>query len=160
MRKVKRKGKRGNPGPRYEHKVAQRLRRARKERGLSQERLARLSGLSQTAISAYERGAMEPTVGNLLALARALRVSPQWLMGLGPSEVEVLSPSAPAGPLPAGLEEFLNSPVGRALKVTEEEVLWLLSLCTRWEASPDEWLGRLITLRWLTGKPLSGSEEK
>jgi len=140
--------------------VAQRLKEARRRRGLSQGRLAELSGLSQTAISAYERGAMEPTVGSLLALARALRVSPHWLMGLGPSEVEVLAPSAPAGPLPAGLKEFLDSPVGRALKVREEEVLWLLSLCTNWEASADEWLGRLIALRWLTGRPLSGPKEE
>ena len=147
-----------NPAPRLAQKVAQRLRRARRKRGLSQKGLAKLSGLSQTAISAYERGAMEPTVSNLLALARALRVSPQWLMGLGPSEVEVLSPSAPPGPIPSGLEEFLDSPLGRALRVTEEEILWLLTLCTRWEASPDEWLGRLLALRWLAGRPLDGSK--
>ena len=151
------KGRKNNKRSRSSPRVAQRLKEARTRRGLSQQDLAKLSGLSQTAISAYERGVMEPTVGSLLTLAKALRVDPEWLMGLGPAEIKVLAPSVPPGPLPPGLLEFLKSPIGRALRVTDEEVRWLLSLCSKWDVPAEKWLGRLIALRWLMGRPLDGS---
>ncbi len=139
--------------------MAQRLREARKKRGFTQGMLAKLAGLSQTAISAYERGLMDPTVGNLLALAKALKVAPAWLLGHEPEEKgETFAPPHPTEPLPPGLEDFLNSPVGRNLRVAAEEVGWLLALASRWDASPEQWMGRLIALRWLRGKSLDGSD--
>lgn len=50
--------------------------RLRKERGLTQERLAELSGLSQQYISGLEQGRRNPTVVTLHELATALEVEP------------------------------------------------------------------------------------
>lgn len=48
-------------------------------RNLSQEALARASGLSQGAISSYETGTRRSTTG-LIQLAQALEVNPTWLI--------------------------------------------------------------------------------
>ena len=48
------------------------LRDARLRSGLSQARLADLTGIPQTRISGYERGAVEPTLGSLARLGSAL----------------------------------------------------------------------------------------
>jgi transcriptional regulator with XRE-family HTH domain len=49
--------------------------RIRKERGLTQEQLAELSGLSQQYLSGLERGQRNPTIVTLHELATALGVS-------------------------------------------------------------------------------------
>lgn len=49
--------------------------RIRKEKGMTQERLAELSGLSQQYISGLESGRRNPTVVTLYELATALGVS-------------------------------------------------------------------------------------
>jgi len=77
------------------NKFSDRLRRIRKERGLSQAALARASGLSQGAISSYETGTRKTTTG-IIELAHALDVSPVWLLtGEGPmqSHADVASAS-------------------------------------------------------------------
>jgi transcriptional regulator with XRE-family HTH domain len=48
------------------------LREARLQRGFSQSRLARESGVPQSVVSAYESGSREPSVSALRRLARAL----------------------------------------------------------------------------------------
>jgi len=48
------------------------VRRARSERGVSQETLAFSSGLDRTFISAVERGARNPSLVSVYALADAL----------------------------------------------------------------------------------------
>jgi phage repressor protein C with HTH and peptisase S24 domain len=58
--------------------LAKRVKFARKFRKLSQDQLAELSGLRQPDISKIERGEILKTTG-LLALARALQCSPNWL---------------------------------------------------------------------------------
>jgi transcriptional regulator with XRE-family HTH domain len=60
---------------------AARLRRARIEKGLSQERLARLADVSSITVSRIERGIAVPTVETAQRLARALGVSIAWLLG-------------------------------------------------------------------------------
>jgi transcriptional regulator with XRE-family HTH domain len=57
------------------------LRDARLQAVLSQSELAVKSGLSQTQISYFEAGARQPSVDQLLRLARALDVSVQKLIG-------------------------------------------------------------------------------
>ena len=63
----------------------------------SQTELAERSGLSQNAISNYERGDREPGSTALAALARALECSADYLLGL--------TDDPTPGHLPAGLTE-------------------------------------------------------
>jgi transcriptional regulator with XRE-family HTH domain len=56
-------------------KFGKRIRTLRKERGLSQEDLAELSGLDRTYISGIERGIRNVALRNIEALAQALGVS-------------------------------------------------------------------------------------
>jgi transcriptional regulator with XRE-family HTH domain len=49
--------------------------RIRKERGLTQEQLAELSGLSQQYLSGLERGQRNPTIVTLYELSVALGVT-------------------------------------------------------------------------------------
>jgi len=51
------------------------IRKLRKERGLSQEKLAELSGLDRTYISGIERGLRNVALRNIEALAQALQIS-------------------------------------------------------------------------------------
>ncbi|KRB82348.1 transcriptional regulator [Sphingomonas sp. Root710] len=55
--------------------VATNVARIRREKGLTQERLAELSGLSQQYLSGLERGNRNPTIVTLHELATALKVS-------------------------------------------------------------------------------------
>jgi transcriptional regulator with XRE-family HTH domain len=56
------------------------VRRLRKQRGLSQESLAEVCGLSRNYISDIERGVRNPGLLALVALAKALRVTLRELM--------------------------------------------------------------------------------
>lgn len=68
--------------------VAQRLADARTARGLSVLAVAKLAGLSHTAVGNVERGTM-PTLATAEALAKALDLSPAWLaFGVGDKEAQ------------------------------------------------------------------------
>ena len=68
--------------------VAQRLGETRAARGLTMRALARLAGLTDTAVRSTESGSSVPTVATLEAFAHALEVSPAWLaFGVGPREL-------------------------------------------------------------------------
>jgi transcriptional regulator with XRE-family HTH domain len=56
------------------------VRGLRERARLSQEQLANLAGLHRTYISILERGARSPTLDTIVALARALRRSPHYLV--------------------------------------------------------------------------------
>ena len=63
------------------------LRKARQERGLSQEKLAFECGLHRTYISGIERGIRNPTVMVIDRIAKALHVAgPRLLEGTGKEE--------------------------------------------------------------------------
>ena len=64
---------------------ARRLRRARQERGLSQEQLAALAGLDRTYVSSCEAGRRNATIRTIDRLSRALEVDPAVLVSDGPS---------------------------------------------------------------------------
>ena len=67
--------------------VGQRLADERTARGLSVLAVAKLAGLSHTAVGNVERGTM-PTLATAEALAKALDLSPAWLaFGVGPREL-------------------------------------------------------------------------
>jgi len=83
------------------------VRRARIERGLTQDDLARRAGLSRQALGAIEAGAYQPGVGAALALARELGHSVEALFGSAGepalleadwAEVSGDAPAAPAHP--------------------------------------------------------------
>lgn len=61
--------------------VADNIRNLRKKRGISQEGLAARSGVSQSAISAIEKGDRSPSETTIVLLAEALRVSVAELFG-------------------------------------------------------------------------------
>ena len=58
--------------------LSQRLKQAREAKGLTQYKLAKISGVTQQSISNIERGRSKGTV-QLVTLANALNVSPTWL---------------------------------------------------------------------------------
>ena len=60
--------------------VGRNVRVARVERGMTQERLADVSGFSQQYISDLERGRRNPTIVSLYELAQALSVTPIELL--------------------------------------------------------------------------------
>jgi phage repressor protein C with HTH and peptisase S24 domain len=60
--------------------IGARLRQARKEAKLTQEELARLAGLTQSAIAELESGRSQDTP-RILELAKAVNKSPEWLRG-------------------------------------------------------------------------------
>jgi len=69
-------------------RFAANLRDIRRGRGLSQAKLAQLTGLHRTEISLLERGGREPRLGTILKLAGALDAAPEdfyagmlWLPG-------------------------------------------------------------------------------
>ena len=59
----------------------EKLRNIRIEKGLNQEQLADMVGLTQGAISQFEKGQRMPTPANLAVLAEKLEVTPEFLMG-------------------------------------------------------------------------------
>lgn len=58
----------------------QNLRRIRKARGLSQEKLADAAGLHRTYVGSVERGERNVSLDNIVALAVALAVAVEELM--------------------------------------------------------------------------------
>lgn len=60
--------------------AGERIRLRRKELKLTQQALSRVVGVSHVAISQWERGETDPSGENLLALAKALRCQPGYLV--------------------------------------------------------------------------------
>jgi transcriptional regulator with XRE-family HTH domain len=61
--------------------ISKGLAKARRERGLSQSELAKLTGLLPSAVAHFEAGRRMPTVHNLARLADALEISLDALFG-------------------------------------------------------------------------------
>lgn len=62
-----------------------------KRKSLTQKQLESISNVTQSSISAYLRGDMEPKISVFYQLAVALDVSMEWLLGV---ETEPLSPDS------------------------------------------------------------------
>ena len=119
---------------------ADRLRYARKLRGLSQSALAAACGLSQGAIANYESKARQQTK-EIFRLATALNVEPQWLAeGIGPME----KPEAP--PTPPAFHVAEAGPGSQAqlwpFPTVPASVIW--SLTPRQRAIAEEMLATLV----------------
>lgn len=63
-------------------KLCERLKELRKEKGLSQMELAKLTGLSQSSIGRWELGRTEPTASDLIKLEDFFGESVEYLLGL------------------------------------------------------------------------------
>lgn len=61
--------------------LAERLKRTREQQNLTQRQLAEKSNITAATISAYEKGAKNPTLQNVMQLSEALNVSIDWLCG-------------------------------------------------------------------------------
>jgi transcriptional regulator with XRE-family HTH domain len=73
---------------------ARRLRELRTERGISQDELARRTGVHSTAVGRLERGTRDPQLTTILRIARGLGVQPGMLL-------DNLAGGSPPRPLPA-----------------------------------------------------------
>jgi transcriptional regulator with XRE-family HTH domain len=79
---------RGSPNPRY-FGLPARLRKARKQAGLTRKGLVKLVGGDQSTVRDIETNQRLPTVGTIARLASALQVSAAWLgFGLGDPELD------------------------------------------------------------------------
>lgn len=58
-----------------------RLKAVREARGISQNKLAKVSGIPQSSISLFETGSTRPTVTTLEWICKALKVSATELLG-------------------------------------------------------------------------------
>lgn len=62
--------------------MGERLRRLRKERGLTQVAMEMRTGIEQTLLSKYERGERVPPTETLMLLARFFHTSMDYIAGL------------------------------------------------------------------------------
>lgn len=84
--------------------LGKRIKQAREQAGFTQEKLAELIGTSRTAIARYELGEIEPKLRNLIAIAKCLKVTTDWL--LGNTETDPTNDLSPAAR--AALQAFVN----------------------------------------------------
>lgn len=64
------------------NKFAQRMRELRKENGLTQNQVAKMMGLSESAIAKYEQGKNEPSLVFLISIAKFFKTTTDDLLGL------------------------------------------------------------------------------
>lgn len=64
------------------NEFGERLKELRKERGLGQIALAQKLGVGKSIISLWETGVCEPTLSNLIKIAKFFGVSIDYLAGL------------------------------------------------------------------------------
>lgn len=83
---------RGSPNPRY-FGLPARLRKARKQSGLTRKGVVQIVGGDQSAVRDIETNQRLPTVGTVARLASALHVSAAWL-GFGLGDPVLDGPSA------------------------------------------------------------------
>ncbi len=90
-------GEAGRGGTEVAHAAGARLRLARQARGLSQQQLAGVAGVTRQAVSAVESGHSDPSLRVALALAGALGMTVEELFGPGdPADPVLARPVAPA----------------------------------------------------------------
>ena len=65
----------------------ERLEELRRDKGMTQEDLAKILDVSVTTISSYERGEMFPKLVNLVKLAETLDISIDYLCGITNEEI-------------------------------------------------------------------------
>jgi len=64
-----------------------RIQDLRKQRGITQSKLAKQIGISRSSVNAWEAGKSMPSVGHLVALADIFNVSTDYLLGREPKSL-------------------------------------------------------------------------
>lgn len=64
------------------NKFAERLKELREERNLSQNQLAKLTGLSQSIIVLWEKKLRVPTIESIIVLVKFFKVTSDYLIGI------------------------------------------------------------------------------
>lgn len=62
--------------------IADRIKELRTEKGISQEELAKATGLSSSSIARWELEQSEPTASAIIALAKYFNESADYLLGM------------------------------------------------------------------------------
>ena len=70
--------------------IKERIKKGMALRGMTASELAKKSGVNKGLISKYLKGTVEPKQSTIYELARALRVSPAWLIGYDVSNEEII----------------------------------------------------------------------
>lgn len=102
---------------------AERIRRLRKGRGLSQEELAARLGVSRSAVGMYETGKREPDFATGEAIADLFDVEMDYLMGRSPVERRGFSPVPPGFERPLMQQVPLIGRIACGQPITAEENL-------------------------------------
>ena len=63
-------------------KFAERLKELRAERGVTQDKLAEETGLSQSALANWENGKRSPSAAAIISLAKYFNVTTDYLLGV------------------------------------------------------------------------------
>jgi bacteriophage CI repressor helix-turn-helix domain len=90
---------------------SERLKKLRKDTGLTQVDVAEKLGISQPAYASWERGVKKPTQDNLVKIAQVLNVSVDYLVGNSEEKSDDL-----------GNIEFLFRMNSKGLTVEEKEI--------------------------------------
>lgn len=89
---------------RYNHKnevmnmIADRIKELRLKNGIKQTELAKILGLSRSAINAWEMGVSVPSTQYLIDLSKLFRVSTDHLLGREKKEMETIFIAIPLRP--------------------------------------------------------------
>ncbi len=89
--------------------IGRRLREALKLRGISQAELARRLNMDMGAINRWATNKNTPDVDSVIAMAKELRVSTDWLLGLVEGYNDKLDPNS-LSPIEYRLLAILDSP--------------------------------------------------
>ena len=111
---------------------ADRLAEARAAAGLTQGSLARLVGVSEWTVRAWEGGSRPPTAHHLASLAEALQVSAAYLAPL-PDNPRLRHIRQQAGLTQADIAKTLGAPVGSVGQI--EAGRWWPSAAERWASA-------------------------
>jgi transcriptional regulator with XRE-family HTH domain len=102
--------------------VGERIRAARVERGLTQERVAALAGMHVSQYNGYERGRSRPAAETLARIASALSVESAELVG-GAPESRFTNGDLDGEPSIRELKERLASRVATLLELSADDVV-------------------------------------
>jgi transcriptional regulator with XRE-family HTH domain len=90
------------------------IRLCRSQKGLKLAELAKRAALSESYISLLERGARDPSLSSIEAIARALEIPVSLLIFLGSDAAETSS-------LPAEVREKLSTAIVQLLQASNED---------------------------------------